>query len=72
MEGPDEDYRVNGYASMLLARSLVLAGRHDEAITQLESILGRPRLYSPGWLRVDPAFAALEGNARFERLAAGS
>jgi hypothetical protein len=28
-------------------------------------------LQSPGWLRIDPTFASLEGNPRFEKLIAG-
>jgi hypothetical protein len=30
-----------------------------------------PYHLSPGWLRIDPAFAPLKGNPRFEKLAAG-
>jgi len=28
-----------------------------------------PYYLSPGWLRIDPTFAPLKGNPRFERLA---
>ena len=34
----------------------------------LEPLLKMPYYLSPGWLRVDPTFAALKGNPRYERL----
>jgi hypothetical protein len=30
-----------------------------------------PYYLSPAWLRIDPAFAPLKGNPRFERLIVG-
>jgi len=30
-----------------------------------------PYYLSPGWLRIDPTFAPLKGNPRFERLISG-
>jgi hypothetical protein len=30
-----------------------------------------PYFLSPGWLEVDPTFAALKGNPRYEKLVAG-
>jgi hypothetical protein len=45
-----------------------LVGEHERALDQLEPLLNIPYYLSPGWLRVDPTFAALRGNPRFERL----
>jgi len=41
--------------------------------TRGRSAVGNPSSYypSPGWLRIDPNFAPLKGNPRFERLVAG-
>jgi hypothetical protein len=44
-----------------------LSGRYA-----LEPLLTLPYHLSPGWLRIDPAFASLKGNPRFEKLAAGN
>jgi len=35
------------------------------------ALLTTPYVLSPGWLRIDPTFAPLKGNPRFERLVAG-
>ena len=52
-----------------VARILVLAGRPDAALDRLEPLLREPAWLSPGWLRLEPSFAPLRGNARFEQLA---
>jgi hypothetical protein len=36
--------------------------------SQLEPLLKMPYYLSPGWLKIDPTFAPLRGNPRFERL----
>src|SRR3989454_3808703 len=52
----------------LLARIDVLAGEPEKALDELERLLRIPYYLSPGWLRIDPNFAPLGGNPRFERL----
>ena len=54
-----------------LARIYILVGEPEKALDQLEPLLKIPYYLSPGWLRIDPNFAPLRGNPRFERLAAG-
>jgi serine/threonine-protein kinase len=54
-----------------LVRIYLLAGQPEKALNQLEPLLRVPYYLSPGWLRIDPTFASLKGNPRFERLLAG-
>src|SRR5262249_61393316 len=54
-----------------LVRIYLLVGEPEEALDQLEPLLKTPYYLSPGWLRIDPTFAPLKGNPRFERLVAG-
>ena len=63
---------ANGpYFDQVLARIYMMAGQPDHAIDLLESILQRPYYLTPAWLRIDPTFAPLRGNARFVKLVAG-
>jgi TolB-like protein/tetratricopeptide (TPR) repeat protein/tRNA A-37 threonylcarbamoyl transferase component Bud32 len=65
----DRDAVGHTYAAHQLVRIYLLAGEPERAIDQLEALLAVPYYVSPGWLRVDPTFAPLRGNPRFERLA---
>jgi TolB-like protein/tRNA A-37 threonylcarbamoyl transferase component Bud32/predicted Zn-dependent protease len=58
------------YSQHQLARIYVLVGEPDKALDQLEQLLKVPYYLAPGWLRIDPAFASLKGNPRFEKLIA--
>jgi tetratricopeptide (TPR) repeat protein len=60
------------YVEFLLARVYVLAGQAEGALEQLEQVLKTPSMITRGWLRIDPNFAPLRGNPRFERLVTGT
>ncbi|MFL5494279.1 MAG: TPR end-of-group domain-containing protein, partial [Gemmatimonadales bacterium] len=64
------DGYIGPYLQHQLARIYVLVGEPEKAIDQLESLLKMPYFLSPGWLRIDPNFAPLRGNPRFEKLVA--
>jgi serine/threonine-protein kinase len=62
---------VGPYLQHQLARIYLLAGQPERALDRLEPLLRVPYVLSPGWLRIDPTFAPLRGNARFQRLVNG-
>ena len=47
------------YAHHALARLYVAAGDQPRAIAQLDSLLAKPYVVSPAWLRIDPTWASL-------------
>ena len=57
------------YLQHQLVRIYLLVGEPEKALDQLEPLLTIPYTLSPGWLKIDPTFAPLRGNPRFERLA---
>ena len=59
------------YYQHQLVRIYLLVGEPEKALDQLEPLLKMPYYLSPGWLKIDPDFAPLRGNPRFERLVAG-
>ncbi len=57
-----------GYIRGVLARIYVVVNEPEKAVDQVEVLLKTPSYFAPGWFRVDPNFAPLWGNPRFERL----
>jgi TolB-like protein/tetratricopeptide (TPR) repeat protein len=62
------DYTNGTYVQEQLARIYMIVGEPELAMDQLEPLLKMPYYLSPGWLRIDPTWARLKGNARFQRL----
>ena len=65
------DAYYGAYNQHQLVRIYLLVGEPEKALDQLEPLLRMPYYLSPGWLRIDPTFAPLKGNPRFEKLVAG-
>jgi eukaryotic-like serine/threonine-protein kinase len=65
------DQNSRQYMQHQLAKIYLLAGRPEKALDLLEPLVHGHYDLTPGWLRIDPNFAALRGNPRFERLARG-
>jgi hypothetical protein len=63
-----KDTRLAPYLQHQLVRIYLLAGEPERALDRLEPLLKMPYFLSPGWLKVDPTFAPLRGNPRFQRL----
>jgi serine/threonine-protein kinase len=71
--GPiSRDAHGGAYNQHQFVRIYLLVGEPDKALDRLEPLLKIPYYLSPGWLRIDPTFAPLRGNPRFQRLVNGS
>jgi TolB-like protein len=67
-----ESFDIGSYNQHQLARIYLLLGEPEKALEQLEPMLKVPYWLSRGWLNIEPNFAPLRGNPRFERLVNGS
>jgi hypothetical protein len=61
-----------GYIRGMLARIYIVVNEPEKAVDQAKVLLKTPSYFAPGWFRVDPNFAPLRGNQRFERLVKGT
>ena len=62
---------TQAYVQHQLVRIYLLAGEPEKALDRLEPLLKIPYYLSTGWLEIDPTFAPLRDNPRFERLVSG-
>lgn len=64
------DAQVGPYPQQILARIYMMLGEPDKALDHLEPLVRIPYFFSAAWLRIDPTWAPLRGNPRFERIIA--
>ena len=68
---PAKDQYLGPYLQHQLVRIYLLTAEPEKALDALEPLLAMPYYLSPGWLKIDPNFASLRENPRFERLVSG-
>jgi eukaryotic-like serine/threonine-protein kinase len=66
--GPDSDRNLGAYNQLQLARVYAITGRRDQAIEALAKLLEIRMFITPGSLQIDPTFASLKSDPRFQRL----
>ena len=59
------------YLEQLLVRIYMMSGEKQKALDHLEPLIKIPYFLSPGWLRIDPTYATLRGEPRYQRLVSG-
>jgi pentatricopeptide repeat protein len=54
-----------------LVRIYLATGRLNDAMDLLEEMQKHPTPITPAWMKLDPMFAPLKGNPRFEKMVRG-
>ena len=65
------DAREGVYYEHQLIRTYLETNEPEKALDHLETLLRLTYMLTPAWLKIDPNFASLRGNPRFERLVSG-
>ncbi len=63
-----QDAFTGAYIQHQLVRIYMVLGELEKALDLLEPLMKVPYFVSPGWLSIDPNFAPLKGQPRFEKL----
>jgi eukaryotic-like serine/threonine-protein kinase len=72
IRGPEKDAANGPYILHQLVRIEIATGEQERALGHLETLLTKPCLLSPGWLKIDPNFDPLRKNPRFQKLVSGA
>jgi len=64
----EKDQNNGPYMRHQLIRVYLVLGENDKALDMLESLVKIPYYLTPQYLSIDPNFAQLRGNPRFEKL----
>jgi len=64
----ERDQNTGAYMRHQLIRVYLVLGEHEKALDLLEKLVKIPYCLTPQYLSIDPNFAQLRGNPRFEKL----
>jgi len=67
-----KDAFTGPYFQHQLARIYTIVNEPDKAVDQLDPLVKIPYYLSPRWLTIDPNFASLRSNPRFQKLVASA
>ncbi len=66
------DAVTGAYLAHQLVRIYLLVGEQEKALDGIEALMKLRYFLSPGYLRIDPGFAPLRNNPRFQKLTSAS